>query len=900
MSAVAGAAPPTGPRERAPAALVQAAPPVHRPRASGRLVRAFDFEEQRINDTPVPLHWHVALHDPPRYERPGFPIWNLPRLDYTVAHGGQGSVRLPVQGGSSALGLDPGVVPVFAGADYRVSARVRTEGLEHARAGLVVRFLDEELRPLEGSTRRSSLVTSESGWTTIEARAPGAFEHAAYLQIELQVLQAREFAPVVLGAHEVRPEDLAGAAWFDDVEVVQAARVEAHPAAPSGVFAGDAPPAISIFVKDLTGEPMTATLRAFDSSGAEVLRHTIEIEPGGVRTTWSPPLPAFGWYRLLLEVDAAGVHVGSSQCDLAWLSRPDQLRPGSESDAAIGVMLDVPSPEADGVIPGLLRALRLRRATLPIALEAEAGASVARLSPLVSALLGQWCDLTLALPPECAADVPEAAEWWATFGRPVVERFSQRVTRWAIGEASVEDAVWLSMGRGLAAGEARVRASAPSPSIVIPWDAWTAPTPSLGQGHVLSIALPAALSPEHLAEVVKAWMGAGGPGATFVLHAIDPALYGARESAADLAKRAVLAWSAIDAESGARGMTLAFAQPWRETAPGVLEPGSELPVVRTLSEQLEGRRVVAWMTMYPGVRCAVLGPARENPSRRGPALVVWNERSTRGAIDLALARSEVRLTDIRGNVSTLSPEAEPGSRVLNYRLPISDEPVFVEDVDLELLLLQASFRFDPPTLPSMNRPVDRRIGFDNPWGSAITGRFFIISPGTRGGEIDPTWDIAPRSGYFTVPAHGTLDAPLALAFSPLESAGTREVVVDVELSAEEEYGVVRLRAAAELGVEDFTVDLALKRSPTASGPDATFEVTVTNLAAEPLDLQVIVFAGDEVGRRTSSISSLDPGRDAMRRFPFPGAAEALRGQTMYVSVLDRASGARLNTSLTIE
>lgn len=887
--------------DRAPGVVsVKSSPPVRRPIAAGRVVRAFDFEEQRLNDTPIPLYWHVSLHDPPRRDRPGFPIWNLPALDYTVAHGGEGSVRLTVKGGSAALALDSGVVPVFAGADYRVTARVRTSGLENARAGLVVCFLDERLRPIEDSTRRSPLVISEEGWTTIEARAPGAFDHAAYLQIEVQLLQAREFAPLTMGAHEIHAEDLAGQAWFDDIQIVQAARVEARPVVPSGVFAGEAAPGISIFVKDLTGEPMDATLHAFDTAGHEVLRHSIAIDPGGVQTTWSPDLPAFGWYRVVLDVDAAGVPVGTSQCDLAWLSRPEPMRPGSESDAALGVMLAVPSARFDAEVPAVLRSMRLRRATLPIDLGADAASSIARLSPLVSALLAQWCDLTLALPAGAASDAPEAGEWWTTFGRPVVERFSQRVARWAIGEPSLDDAVWLSSGPGLATGEARVRAAAPSPTIIIPWDAWTAPRESLGARHVLTIALPGALPGEHLPEVVRSWLGVGESGATFVLHALDPGLFGTHESAADLARRAVFAWSALDDTPRSQGLTLAFAQPWRESPSGVLEPSADLPVIRTLSEQLEGRRVVAWMTMDRGVRCAILAPARENPSRRGPALVAWNERSTRPFIELALSRSEVRLTDIRGNVSTLSPTVDARTRAISHRLPISDEPVFVEDVDLELLLLQASFRFDPPSLPSMNRPVDRRIGFDNPWNSAITGRYFIISPGTINDELDPTWDISPRSGFFNVPARGRLDAPVALAFSPLEAAGTREVVVDIELSAEEEYGVIRLRAAAELGVEDFTVDLSLKRSPTTTGPDATFEVTVTNLAAEPMDLQVIVFAGDAIGRRTSSISNLEPGHDAMRRFPFPGFAASLRGQTVYVSVLDRATGARLNTSLKVE
>ncbi len=47
-----------------------------RPASAGRIVRAFDFEEQDFNPLPVPLGWYRGQEDPdiPRL-RPGFPLW---------------------------------------------------------------------------------------------------------------------------------------------------------------------------------------------------------------------------------------------------------------------------------------------------------------------------------------------------------------------------------------------------------------------------------------------------------------------------------------------------------------------------------------------------------------------------------------------------------------------------------------------------------------------------------------------------------------------------------------------------------------------------------------------------------------------------------------------------------
>ena len=128
----------------------------------------------------------------------------------------------------------------------------------------------------------------------------------------------------------------------------------------------------------------------------------------------------------------------------------------------------------------------------------------------------------------------------------------------------------------------------------------------------------------------------------------------------------------------------------------------------------------------------------------------------------------------------------------------------------------------------------------------------------------------------------------------------RQLVVDVELSAEQEYGVVRLHTPVEITVEQFSLDIVARHAPRPGGKDLVIEASVANTSGEPLDLEVMLFAGEAFGRLTSSLSNLDPDASATRRFPLRNGREILRGEEIFVSVFDRASGARLNKSIRVE
>lgn len=899
------------------------AQPERRPSAARRTVHTFDFEERTTNDTLIPRYWHIDQSRPDA-DRPGFPVWNRATLDYTLAAKGEGSLKLPTAGGSASLRLDRGVIPVFTGADYRVSALVHTRGLVHARACLIARMLDAQGQPIPGAESRSDLVTSEGVWTTIEAGLPGLNAAAAFLEIELCLLQADQFIPPTIGVHQVWPHDYDGAAWFDEVVVTQVARVELSCPERSHVFCAPRQPNLDILIRDLTGEAMTAHIEVFDARGDLVDRYRSKVTAGGIAASWTPSLPGLGWYRAILTVTAGASPVGRSVLDFAWL--PQAPAPVRTPDAAPGfgfLVHDLPAPLTGALAP-IARALNARDVTLPVFPDpavTDPDAAAAQLSTLVSDLLGQHRRITLAIesvPPQVAASeripsddplqmVARSTDGWLRHFAPLVERFGQRVNRWQVGLAGDDRLLWHQSSRDdLLAAESRLRALAPGPVIVAPWSSFGVPTLADPARREFAIRAPAGLSPDAVAELVAAWRSSSCGPAALVLEPLDRDTFGAHAVAGDLVRRAVLAWQALGPPASSPGpaITLALEQPWttiRGRIPSIA-PGPELCAWRTIADMLEGRRIIDELRLTPGVRCFILAP--DGDPARGSALVAWREwASPRDAvIEAMLSRSEVRLIDPFGNVTSLHADFDRARRTTLHRLRVGEEPVFVEGIDLEIVLFQARVLLDPPTLPSASRPVDRKLTLANPWRSPIQGRFFLVSPGgvDDKGNRDPNWDIAPRAGSFTIPPGGSIEIPIAFAFSPLEPTGPRQLVVDVELSAEQEYGVVRLHTPVELVVEQFSLDIVARHAPRPGGPDLVIEASVANTCDEPLDLEVMVFAGDEFGRLTSALSNLEPDSAAARRFPLRNGRELLKGRDVFVSVFDRASGARLNRSIRIE
>ncbi|MBA4028837.1 MAG: hypothetical protein C0475_06845 [Planctomyces sp.] len=673
---MAGAAGAAGAMSAARSAQPEPNRPAHRPASAGRYVHVFDFEERAQNPDPVPRGWFRAQDNPPERPRPGFPAWNAAVFDDTVRRSGQTSVRVGVNGGSGSLRLAPGVVQVLPGAQYLMTAAVRTSAAARAGAVVSARFMDNAGQTIGGTQVRTEPVRSEGDWTLVWLRLPVAPRGAASLQIDLELLQ-----PGALSQDRqqsaLERQDLAATAWFDDVAVFQLPQIELRMDGPVPVVsgAGPAPARFELDVSDQTGEALTARFTLTDTDGREVSRESIALAMGGGRVEWRPRLPARGWYRVSAEVSGPTARVGSATRSFLWTDGAGD-GPGLEpSRPRMGVILA--DPEADPVPVGsMVRSLGIQGLTVPIALESPesvlpAGpegqalaarelAAVRARRQAVEALATTSLDLTLSLdrlpeplwqeyrldPNDPAALGDQPPELW----RPQLQRWldlmGQRVSRWRIGPSARSTAQWLtgSSASVRPAGVLRtvVEASVPAARVTVPWIATYGrlpARPARGGGlEGVEVLIPASFPPRAIEAELSRWLEwSRGRGATLdvIIGLPDEEGFGRAATVVEAAQRAALVWREVGraqlAEPGHAGASVRtlLDHPFvRVDASGAevagagaasdrLEPRAVLGAWATLSQHLADRPYLGEIIGEGGARCLIFGPSQAGPGSLG-------------------------------------------------------------------------------------------------------------------------------------------------------------------------------------------------------------------------------------------------------------------------------------------
>lgn len=945
-----------------------------RPESAGRLTKFFSFDEPTPN--PVPNFWYRAQSEPKSGSvgtRDGFPPTNLAELDDTIASSGTTSVRLPTRGGSTSLQLSPGVIPIFSGADYRVSAKVRTAGLVHARAVLTARLLDASSKPIPGAQILSTPTLSEGAWSDVSILLPGDFPDAAYLQIELQVLQPRQLRDQLGLAtnlkHVSLPQDFSGAAWFDDIAVTQLAKIELVTDEPTNVFVAPETPILRARIRDLTGETLRGRVSLIDLTGREVDVIDRVLGAGRAEMNFTPKLPGYGWYRATFEVVSEGKTVGAAWIEFVVLP-PDNPATRSESVDMRRLVIAL-SPMSTGADPATLQRLvdRLGAGALTIPiwtsdLTREAVASRASaLAPLIDGLLAEYRDLTFVLSQPPMGSLPteglsrvdpwtvleqEKSVYWP-FLDQFLDRFGQRVRRWQIGDSGSETTVWrkdltadldklsrevgqLISGPILGVGS-RVEFSVPPASIA-----------AKDRPGFTSALIGPDLPAQAAADAVRAWRDAANASTTpntpprladytLLVERPAPELYGREAGVGDTCRKLLHAW--IASSKGASkaadrandtSIRLGIDQPWVWVGARALRPfpTPQFAAFRTLADMLIDRVAIGEFPAQAGVRCVILAPAANAPAGRGGALVLWNESASAedATFEAHLGSDDLWLVDHFGNRRKLQSSdgvdrstgdtvissaagaerlagAERPAPTVKVAVPVT--PIFIEGIDYELVRLISSVRLAPDFLPATTQRKDLTIEFDNPWPSAISGEITIVEPvggGVSADGLDRSWKIVPRVIRFAVGPHEHASLPVSVAFGGLEEAGRRDFVYLMDLSAERRLKGIRIRTPVEIGLKHIKLDLTPSLSPTVTGPDVVVEVQVTNLGESPLDLELTAFAPKRP-RAGATVGGLQPGHQAVRRFVFPGAAAALRGQKVLVSVTEPDGGARLNASTVI-
>ncbi len=897
-----------------------------RPLSAGRIVRAFDFEERDYNPLPIPFGWVRAQNDPrvPR-NRPGFPIWNGGQLDYhSPAYSGIGSVRLPTEGGSTSLILRHGELGVFPDADYMITARVRTDGLAHARARILARLLDQQGNIIRETQVGSELVHTDGHWDRVAVMLEGLSADAAYMQIELQLLQPEQQPrTAALGKYAVWQQDFSGAVFFDDVMVAQLPRLELTTDHPGNIVLSEEIPAIKILIRDLTGEKISASASVFDVHGVRVDHAVISNGSRRVRTDWVPNLTKFGWYRAFIEVHTNNELVGIRTLDFFW-APPNQdgdvsTMFGIQVDATRDSIAQAIKPLADGASVGFVAVNVWDAQTTEEDFQTE-GKVLTTLDTLIRADLEVsigFREVPIGLADALAADTTavldvfaSSMDRWNAWGGQLLDRYGQSTAHWSFGAAATEEPA-SKLDSQLAIIHDQFSRFVPGPIISVPWGMDRPIDPVVtARARGVQIQDIGATHSGSMPLIIQDWAstaplqsnGIDDPATlTMVLRPVGQAGFvtDSWSAAGALGRKAISFWWASQTSGyGEDHFQLLLADAWTIT-PGKraqVMPAPELHIWRTLASRLAGRRAIEELDLLDGTRILLLGPKPGQPETQG-AMIVWLDDPQIGHTQLTLPLAQTDLTriDLFENKTTIPLQVIGGLKLPVHEIAIGRTPVFIEGVNIPLTRFLSNIRLTPNTIESRSGIHDHELIISNPWPYPISGRVYIVEPGgytSESGTINRSWEIAPRVVPFTLGAGDVLRTPIELAFSSGELAGTKPLVFDVELAADRQYPLMRVPRQIQLGFDGLEITATAK---SVDNGITEITVSVTNRMKTAQNLEVIAVPVREP-RARASISGIEPRSTVSRRFVFK---KTKPGDTVLIGVTIRDQDIRINSTVEV-
>ena len=852
-----------------------------------RLLKRYDFEEAEQAPYTMPFDFY-------RFIAPdkGFPRFGSMQLSRTAAHSGRWSFMFELDGGSLSARVPTAVIPVLPGGDYSVSAWVRTDHLDRAVAHVVAQLYDAEHRPIAGSRATSPPLQTGGRWQHVSIDVYGDSDAAADLVLELEVLQPQLLADGPVDRPQL--DDLAGRAWFDDIEVWQQPRIELSTSVPGNVIVRPSVPTLQVLVRDPTTEHLTVRLLILDLDGRTVHEQVYDLGRGSWRHTLRMDDIDDGWYRAVVEVHNPDRIVGVRRLDFVVLGTQDTTH---HLDRRLGVVLGPPTTSASTeMLRRLVKHLGVANVMLPVPSQSAALNPDGGRSPVHRAgqeMLDRGVELTIALP-GLSRDLTDPATLDRFRVRELIKgregltdlfmSFGLAVPRWLLTPGNDGALAPTALGSAVLLSDEQLRTMVdsvagaladfvPDPVVLVPWSAEydLAPLPA---PHGYWIDIPSFIGPQVLADFAARWPIGTRPVYT-TIQRLDPELYAPDQRVEDLMLRAL--WGL---RAGLPRM--AITEPWSRRGPrGSIVPDPSFPVWRALADRLDGRRFAGVLPVADGVRCWIL----TGPDPGETTLVAWNEHAdpSDAVLSMMLAEGAVQAVDAFGNRREVAPIGGV------HEIPLRRRPLFIEGVDAGLVGFRAAFRITPDYLPARHQVHEGEVVLGNPWGITITGTIRLKPPSG--------WRITPRIHRFSIPPGGQAKLPINMVFTQRLLTGVAFAEAEVELIADREYRL-RLLAPLEVGLRDleFTAHWRIA-DDRAESTDLVITETVTNTGTRTVNLTAYVSAPGLSPQRRS-ISGLGPGETAVRSFRLADGKRLLSGRRVRLGVIAQ-DGARLNRELEI-
>ncbi len=826
------------------------------PAPLSRVLRTIDYEERELgNVEDLPMHWN-------KVQGPGMPHYVNGKLTSDQHHGGKFSFRMDLNGGSVLYRYDPRLMSVRHGAHYRVETFVRTTVMRHARARLAACLTDIDGRPLAGTWSYSPLFAAtddQAEWQPVAVELTADHPQAAYLLVEIGVLQPEKYRPTSLGERAIFPQDINGTAWFDDLVVWQVPQVFLSTDQPGNLFPRSASPQIRVLVNDRFTDDLAAQLRVCDAEGRCVYQHSGSLE--NARTLGDgekefvltiPALPA-GWYRAQLAMTSQKVPLGTQTLDFVVLADEGTITPPDPRFGLIATKL----PFAGwSELPQLLPYLAAARVKLGVWSDQGDVQQVdsAGFDDLLEKLTAIGITPTACLlqpPPSLLAGgtggwkqlMLMPSQLWRDRLAYMVARHANHLDRWQLGEdgsdAFVTDPAMREIYRTI---YKEFTDLVQHPDLAMPWPAWYDLEGQLPATVALSV--PATVLPSQLPLYISDLGNRSDHHLSLSLQTLDETAYGRPMRMRDLAQRVIYALSA-----GAQriDLPLPFAVS-QVNGRWTRQPSEDFLMMRTLLTTLSGAAYVGRVPIAEGVEAFLF-------ERNGEGiLALWDRDSGQAKRTLTLNLGKnPRRVDLWGNCTPLLADAQQRQQG-QVSFELGPMPFFLLDIDGRMAQLRSSVALDRPLVESSFQAHSRKIRFVNPYRQALAGTLRLRAPSG--------WLLSPPTFSFTLNPGETFQRDITLEFPYNSFAGSK--TIDAEFSLQLEQPVqftvpIQLR----LGLSDVGMQtLALR-----DGDDVLVQQVISNYGDKPISYSAFaVFPGQ--ARQERLVTDLEPGRSIIKRYRF--------------------------------
>jgi len=835
-----------------------------------RTLQTFDFEERRLgNVEDLPMNWEKVTGE-------GLPHYVNGRLTSDVAFSGQYSFRFDLNGGSLVYRYPAGRIKVQQGANYRVQCQVMTTSLPNARACLQATFADIDGHPLPATQKRSDLWASNgsaAGWHQLLLETVADDPAAAYLILELALLQPSLYTSTTLGERALFEQDIRGSAWFDDVSVAQVPQVTMSAAHPGNLFHRSDPVQLEVLVNDRFTDDLSAQVLVRDATGKTVyqvsggavnIAAAESLGPGKKRLLLTLPNLAAGWYEALMAVSSQGQLVGEQT--IAFVKLADDVQ-ALRTDARFGIdATNVPFAKWSAVVD-VLPSFGAGRVKL--AVWSEQGDVHSQNAMLFDQIVERLQSMRItptacivALPPEIASKVGGSSlanlkdadrSLWQPQLAFMIARHASHLDKWQLGadgsDAFVTNPAMREVYRRVYAEFSQL---VQSPDLAMPWPAWYELEGELPA--TVALAVTPDVLPTQLPLYISDISSLRGHNMSLALEPLDLAKYGRELQIRDLAQRFAYALSA-----GATRIDIEL--PFKKGAKGAIDdqPTELLMISRTLMGMLAGATFKGKVPIADGVEALLFDRDGES------VMMIWDRGSQGGVKELPLNLGErARRVDLWGNVTPLMSSHKSDSQDKSLALQISSMPFFLVDIDGQLAQLRSSVAFDNPMVESSFKQHTRKIRFTNPYKQAIAGQVRLKGPAG--------WTINPPTLQFSLNPGETFEKDVAISFPYNTFAGPKQIdAVFVVQSARDDTFTVPL--TLKIGLSE----IGLQTIALRDGKDVIVQQMITNYSDKPINYEAFaIYPGN--ARLERLITNLGPGRTTIKKYRFKDVPFAKEGK----------------------